>query len=672
MKSIYPKLAIEGIKKNKRLYFPYIITGSMMVMMYYILSFLSEAPAVKAMKGGEILTAVLPMGCGIIAVFSLLFLFYTNSFLIKQRYREFGLYNVLGMDRKNICKIMLWESFFTFIFVIISGLIAGVALSKASELILLNLLYVQISYDFTIGLTSLLKTPIVFLVIYLILLINSLIRVIKAKPLELMNSSKAGERVPKKAWALAPLGVLFLAFAYYLAVTIDEPVNALFWFFVAVISVIIGTYLLLISGSVVFCKLLSKNKRYYYKPNHFVSVSSMVYRMKKNGAGLASICILLTMVLVMISSASCLYFGAEDSIAAKCPNSINITLIFDDAKGISDENINAYKEVIGEYGKGADVKGMKICEISSVFTKEGAILDFERSDYLGLDYYKVGYLQAVSLEDYNSNMGKNESLSDDECLMYCSRIKYKADTFKIDTLGTYNVKKQLEDFKADGETLAMTVPVIYLVLPNQQDFIEKTENLKNDENEPKAVYYFRSGFDIDNPEDELSVASNLSKALGSLEDEKDINFYKRNIVSREDSRASFYDMYGSLLFLGIMLSIVFILAAVLIIYYKQISEGYEDCARFEIMQNIGMAKKDIKKSINSQVLTVFFLPLVLAGVHLAFSFPFVSKILLMFAFNNTLLSISINLLCFAIFGILYAIVYKITSGAYYNIVSKKD
>jgi putative ABC transport system permease protein len=316
----YPRLAWEGIRKNKRMYFPYILTGSVMVMMFYILSFLEDSPALTQMNGGTVLVTILPLGCIVIAVFSLLFLFYTNSFLIKQRYREFGLYNILGMDKRNISRLMVWETAFTAILALIIGLVAGIALSKGAELILLNLLGMDISYTLGISILSVRNTAVIFAAIYMVLLVNSLIQIRRSKPLELLHSSKVGEKVPKFTWLFAAVGILLLGCAYYIAVSIEEPITALSYFFIAVIMVIAGTYLLFISGSVTFCRLLQKNKRYYYKPNHFVSVSSMVYRMKRNGAGLASICILLTMVLVMLSSTTTLYFGEEDAIKNRYPN----------------------------------------------------------------------------------------------------------------------------------------------------------------------------------------------------------------------------------------------------------------------------------------------------------------------------------------------------------------
>ena len=670
--SFYPKLAFDGIRKNRRLYFPYILTGSILVMMHYILGFLERSPTVEQMAGGTTLQSALPLGCLIIAAFSLLFLFYTNSFLIKERYREFGLYNVLGLDKRNIGKIMMWETLITAGIAIATGLILGIIMSKTAELILINMLGKDMVYTLKIGFDAMWKTVKIFVIIYLLLLLNSLIRVARSKPLELMKSNKVGERVPKLTPFFAVFGVILLSFAYYLSTSIDEPLTALVWFFVAVIFVIVATYLLFIAGSVVFCKLLQKNKRYYYKKNHFVSVSSMVYRMKRNGAGLASICVLLTMVLVMISSTACLYFGAEDAIAARCPNGINVSITFDKFEGIESDNIENLREVMREYsGDTSELTGVRACEVQGLFTEKGIEIDLLTNGLYDFSTDKVGYLSAISLFDYNILMNENETLSANECLIYSNRLKNTSDTFAVESGKTYKVKEHLKDFKVDGETLAMTAPVVYLVVEDLESFAEPFKALKNSSNDPIMMYDWRCGFDAPDSADEPKIVGALQTSVSNLmsENENGLNVAYCNIFSRTEKRDSFYDMYGSLFFLGIMLSIVFLMAAVLIIYYKQISEGYEDQSRFDIMQKVGMTKRDIKKSINSQMLTVFFLPLILAGLHLAFAFPFVSKILLMFAFSNTSLSVLVNLGCFAAFGILYAFVYKITSGAYYVIVS---
>lgn len=665
-KSFYPRLAGDAIRKNKRMYFPYILTGSVMVMMFYILMSMLDSPDLENIHGGSVLTMFLPYGCGVIGIFSLIFLFYTNSFLIKQRYREFGLYNILGMDKRNINRLMLWESVYTAGISIAAGLICGIAFSKAAELVLLNILNAEITFSFHIGGSSIIITALIYLCIYILILFSSLIRVHFSKPLELMQSSKAGEKKLKCNWLFALIGAGLLGYAYYLAVAIEDPTSAALIFFVAVIIVIIATYLLFISGSVAMCRLLQKNKRYYYKPNHFVSVSSMAYRMKRNGAGLASICILLTMVLVMLSSTASLYFGEEDSITQRYPNGINITYSFDTPDEIYDKSLDEQKKIIERYvPDGAKLNDMRYAIASGQFSDDGIILEATHVDKV--EYNNVGYLYIISLSDYNDMMNENKTLGNKECLLYSDRLTTQWDSFTMEYGETYTVKERLTEYQKVGSTAAMAVPYVYIVVNDVSEFTKPIAGLKNSYDCSMVNFEWLLGFDCD-ADNEITVKEALYNELMQCKNDS-LSWNSLSLESREEERLSFYELYGSLFFLGIMLSIVFLMAAVLIIYYKQISEGYEDQNRFEIMQKVGMTKKDIRKSINSQMLTVFFLPLIMAGLHLGFAFPCISKILKLFAFDNVRLNIIITIGCFAIFGIFYGIVYKITSGSYYNIVS---
>ena len=669
--SLYPRLAWEGIRKNKKLYIPYILTGSVMVMMYYILSYLIESPTLMQMIGGSYLTIMLTLGCIVIAVFSLLFLFYTNSFLIRQRYREFGLYNILGMDKRNISKLMVWESIFVGVCAIAIGLFAGIALSKIAELIILNILHMDVTYDFYIGMISIRQSLQIYGIIYLILLINSLRKVRKARPLELMQSNKVGERIPKRNWIYATVGIVLLITAYYLAVTIEEPLSAFTIFFGAVILVIIGTYLLFMAGSVAFCKLLQRNKRYYYKPNHFVSVSSMIYRMRRNGAGLASICILLTMVLVMISATTSLYFGTEDALHNRYPKDVNVSVIFDQVEGVSDENIEKLRENIEPYcEEEADLTGIRSFNTSGLITDKGITTQMSSSTMIGFDTYdNVGYLSIISLDDYNEMENEKKSLGEKECLVYCDRLKYEWDSFAIEGADAYTVKERLHEFPTDGDAEAMVSPTVYMVVNDPYTFIEPVKDLVNTIGDSIFVYEWRFGTDFDTEEAETEAASQIRETLKDMYLEGEYHISSLSAESKAVQREGFMELYGSLYFLGIMLSIVFLFAAVLIIYYKQISEGYEDQARFGIMQKVGMTKKDIRRSINSQMLTVFFAPLVFAGIHLGFAFPFIWRMLMLFGLNNLKMILVVLVICFLLFGILYAFVYKITSNSYYAIVS---
>lgn len=668
---VYPKLAWEGIRKNKRLYVPYIAMGALMVMMYYLLRFLQDSPVIGVMRGAVTLSTVLPMGYAVIAIFSIIFLFYTNSFLIRQRYREFGLYNILGMNKQNVCMIMVWESIFVGGLAIVTGLAAGILLSKGAELVLFNLVHMDISFDLRISAVSVFYTITGYIIIYLMLLLNSVIKVWFAKPLDLLKSNRVGEKMPKRTWVYAAVGMVLLGAAYYLAVSIKEPLTALMYFFLAVIMVIIGTYALFMAGSVVLCRILQKNKRYYYQPNHFISVSSMMYRMKRNGAGLASICILLTMVLVMLSSTTSLYFGIEDSLVGRYPHSVNVVVGFSDVEDLNSENLKKLYEAVRE--NSPEVKETDCYTMggtSGLFSDQGINLDVTSVDVSINDYEQVGTLQVMSLEEYNRLCDADETLNADECLLYANRITYDSDTFTIVDGSSYKVKKMLDNCVKDGDLDSMMNPSMIMVVPNFEECLKTVSDFRTRTEGTVMALRWKCGYDVESTEQETKEAEAIEESLARLSETKSVDgliFY--SVDSREDNRESFYDLNGSLFFLGIVLSTVFLLAAVMIIYYKQLSEGYEDYTRYEIMQKVGMTKQDIRKSINSQMLTVFFSPLLMAGLHLCFAFPFLWKIMMMFGLNNRTLIIAITVICYIIFGIFYAVVYKITSNLYFHIVS---
>ena len=669
--NVYPKLAWEGIRKNKRLYVPYIAMGALMVMMYYLLRFLQDSPVIGVMRGAVTLSTVLPMGYAVIAIFSIIFLFYTNSFLIRQRYREFGLYNILGMNKQNVCMIMVWESIFVGGLAIVTGLAAGILLSKGAELVLFNLVHMDISFDLRISAVSVFYTITGYIIIYLMLLLNSVIKVWFAKPLDLLKSNRVGEKMPKRTWVYAAVGMVLLGAAYYLAVSIKEPLTALMYFFLAVVMVIIGTYALFMAGSVVLCRILQKNKRYYYQPNHFISVSSMMYRMKRNGAGLASICILLTMVLVMLSSTTSLYFGIEDSLVGRYPHSVNVVVGFSDVEDLNSENLKKLYEAVRE--NSPEVKETDCYTMggtSGLFSDQGINLDVTSVDVSINDYEQVGTLQVMSLEEYNRLCDADETLNADECLLYANRITYDSDTFTIVDGSSYKVKKMLDNCVKDGDLDSMMNPSMIMVVPDFEECLKTVSDFRTRTEGTVMALRWKCGYDVESTEQETKEAEAIEESLARLSETKSVDgliFY--SVDSREDNRESFYDLNGSLFFLGIVLSTVFLLAAVMIIYYKQLSEGYEDYTRYEIMQKVGMTKQDIRKSINSQMLTVFFSPLLMAGLHLCFAFPFLWKIMMMFGLNNRTLIIAITVICYIIFGIFYAVVYKITSNLYFHIVS---
>lgn len=661
----YPKLAWSGMRKNSKLYVPYTLAGAGMAALFYIISYLSSSESLLMVGGGGNIAIILGMGKFVIAVFSLLFLFYTNSFLVRRRYKEFGLYNVLGMNKLNISRILLWETALNALISIGGGVLLGIVFSKLAELGLLNMIGSDVDFTLGVSAVAIIFTVELFGAIYLLIYLNSVIRINLSSATELVKSENAGEKPPKANWLLGIAGVVILGAAYYIAVSIKSPLTAITLFFFAVIMVIIATYLVFIAGSVLLCRLLQKNKGYYYKKNHFVSVSSMSYRMKRNGAGLASICILATMVLVMISSTTCLYFGTEDSLRARYPRNVNVSVWYNEQENMSDESVSAYRDKIN--AAAADVGIDNVLDYRSIATSgvlvDGGLRTGEASitnDFI-FTYSSIAEAYIIPLSDYNAMSETKETLSDDEALVFAYRTDYTSDIFAVDDGTQFKVKKVLDSMPCySGDAMASIATGIYVVV-SDKSFAEGDFTSQNG-----SSYSWKYGFDTALSDDEEMT---LAQRIYGVIDRIDENSINSSVESIAQNRAEFYELYGGLFFLGIILSIAFICAAVLIIYYKQISEGYEDARRFEIMQNVGMTKKEIRSSINSQLLTVFFMPLVFAGLHLGFAFPFIHKMLMLFNLNNLPLLIGTTVISFCAFALLYAVVYRVTSNSYYNIVS---
>lgn len=661
----YPKLAYQGIKKNKQLYIPYILSCIGMVTIYYIFHFLSLSPLVSSLKSGANIALIMSLGKFVMAVFALLFLFYTNSFLVRRRYKEFGLYNILGMDKHSISKVVFFESLIVSVISIVSGVLLGIVFSKLCELGLINAIHTQVNYDLSIRFDAVLYTVLIFAFIFLLLMLKSIISVRKCKPLELLKSEKAGEKAPKANWFLAIIGVILLASAYYISVSIKSPLTAILLFFVAVVMVIVATYMLFMSGSVALCKILQKNKKYYYKKQHFVSVSSMAYRMKRNGAGLASICILATMVLVMISSTSSLYFGANDTLKSRYPQQCRIQVNTQGIDNLNNDNItsvnNVFQKVFSEYNcTPKNVAEFSFAMISGVVDNNKVIIDADNFEGIS-NYENLRMLYFYSEKEFNRLTNSNISLKNNEAYLYTDNCEYNEDNISFGEL-KLNVIKQSEKFPFSsytGPTITFVVSDFSVLKPldNMCDF--------SGDRVLQTWYYY--GFDTDlEDEKTIDLMNSMSTAI-----EKNISM-PFAVSSLPGDKEDFFTTFGGLFFLGIMLSVVFIFAAAMIIYYKQVSEGFEDKARFEIMQNVGMTKSDIKKSINSQVLTVFFAPLLFALLHLAFAFPLIWKLLQLFGLSNLTFTILITLAAFLIFAAFYAIIYKLTARAYYKIVSKTE
>lgn len=669
---LYTKLAWTGIQKNRKLYLPYMLTCIGMVMMCYIVSFLKYSPVFGSLPGGDTVQAFLNMGFGVMCVFSLLFLFYTNSFLIRRRKTEFGLYNILGMGKKNLALVLGIETLLIALITLAAGLFCGILFSKLAELGIVKILGGTADFSFHIDLQSIRDTLLLFVVIYTLLYLNTLRQLHLTNPIELLHSENAGEKPPKGNALVAIFGAVLLIAAYVLAVSIEDPIAAMIWFFVAVIMVIIATYLLFISGSVTICRLLQKNKKYYYKTNHFISVSSMRYRMKRNGAGLASICILCTMVLVMVSSTVCLYIGKEDSLRMRFPRNYNLNVSVESLDMLHGEpvrqSLDALNSICENHGYApTNVLSYPTAAFAGLIQNDRILLEVPESVNQLMDIENLWQFFIISLEDYNRLMGASETLADDEVMVYVTKDQtYDAPTLTIGTGEPLQVKKQAESFVDNGVDAMQVIASLYIIVP---DF-DAAVTAFSEQQTPAELNYIYA-FDLSCSDDtQIALQQEMDVALSEIETQagegSGFNLLLEGVASE---RSFFYGMYGGLFFLGILLGIVFIFAAVLIIYYKQVSEGYEDQSRFEIMQKVGMTGREIRRSINSQVLTVFFLPLIMAGVHLGFAFPLIRKLLLIFSLTNFKLLILVTVCCYLIFALFYVLVYRATSRAYYSIVS---
>lgn len=609
---LYLKLSVNGIKKNKKLYLPYLITCICMVMMFYLIDYLAVSPQFAQIKGGDTMQMILEFGSGVIAIFSLILLYYTNSFLIRRRQREFGLYHILGMGKIDLVKIMVLENLIISVLTIAGGIVGGILFSK--------------------------------------------------------------------------LGELLLGVAYYLSLTIKDPLVAMIWFMVAVVLVILATYLLFIAGSVTFCKIMQKKKGYYYKTNHFISLSSMIYRMKRNGAGLASICILSTMVLVMVSSTTSLYLSMEHGLNLRYPKSVQIEMYTkpeqtEEMKETQNgQIIELVQKVLKEHNQTAEnPENYRMLTVSGIVSKNEIYFNPENAPGVNgvntFDHLKMIYV--LPLEAYNRIMGTNLELTPGEAYLYTKDSDFPYDQITVENSGTWSIKGHLDKMISNGNDMANMNSSFYLVVSGLED-------IKALEEGNASVYgvngsYEKWYYNFDLPcgdEEQIQIQNEIDKKINALaeqeSEESDTLFFGASTDSRAASRADYQALYGGLFFLGILLGVVFILGMVLIIYYKQITEGYEDQDRFQILMKVGMTQKEVRQTINSQVMTVFFLPLVAAGIHTAFAFPMIEKMVHLLAFSDRKFLILVTMCSYLVFALFYIIVYLVTSKQYYKIVSGKQ
>ena len=663
---MYTKLAITNIKNNRQFYFPYLLTGIITVAMFYIMCALESNPGIQSMPGAKNLGLILRLGIGVIGIFAVIFLFYTNSFIIKRRKKELGIYNILGMEKRHIAKILSKEAFFTAIIAIGGGLVTGVLFHKLACMLLYRMIGFNGGITFSFSKKGVMITAILFAIVYLLTYIYDLFQVQLANPIELLQSGNKGEREPKTKAIMAVLGVLCLGTGYFIAITTKNPIKALTLVFVAVILVIIGTYLLFTAGSIALLKILRRNKGYYYQTKHFTSVSGMIYRMKQNAVGLANICILSTMVLVAVSTTVSLYVGVEDIMKERYPNEINIRAYYDTGAPSEDSIAPIVEKSVKESGRKIRHEEDYLELYFAAIKDQGQYsLDKEKVKTAG---DRVSGFVVLTREDCKKKYNEEiPELAENEVALFTIK-KTDMDTLVLENR-SYHVKeiKQFQNTE-DFETIADMMDEYYYVIVNDVQDMERLWQLQKDiyqENSSSISRQVRLDIDGDS-EQKKECFENIKTALGPEQAKARIL-----IDSRQSSLDEFYQIYGGFLFLGLFLGILFLMITVLIIFYKQISEGYDDKERFSIMEKVGMSNDEVKATIRSQVRTVFFLPILMAAIHVGMAFPMIKRLLSLFGLSNTALFAGCMAGTILVFVLIYLLVFLKTSKTYYKIVGEQ-
>ena len=623
-RSIYTKLAISNLKNNRKTYIPYVLTAILTVMMYYMMANL----AANSPMNQEALQIILSLSVHVIEIFALIFLFYTNSFLIKRRKREIGVYHILGMGKPQLAKMLVIETVVTGAVSILGGIFFGTAIAKLMYALLKRMIHYDDKLAFRMSWEIAGNTVLFFTLIFALTL----------------------------KWFLTMVGIIFLGIGYYIAITTKEPLKALQLFFVAVICVIIGTYALFTAGSIAFLKLLRKNKNFYYKTKHFTSVSGMLYRMKQNAVGLSNICVLSTMVLVIISSTVSLYIGKEDVLRTRYPQEVYITNSVSD--DVENQKLHDMVEKICRDNQVeiTDEKSWHMAELVKIKNGEeytsAMIKDNSSSDLVFFD--------VIRLADYNQLTGERMELGDKEAILFTNGENYGKDTIRIDE-ETWMVKKELDTAPFGKKSDSNTENVYYMIVSDEKEFMEDYLKKYQLETEDKPVKWIES-FNLRGREEQKL------KAVKELKAQAESEFENTGVQGRYLEKETFFGLYGGVFFIGMYLGSLFLMATVLIIYYKQISEGFDDRERYQIMQKIGMSKREVKSSIRSQILMVFFLPLAMAIIHIAVAFPVITKLLAIFYLKNTKLFFGCTAGTVGIFAVFYVIIFVITAKEYYKIV----
>ena len=661
MNLFYSKFALNNLVKNKRFILPYILSTIFTIASFYILTSLSLGKNLDKLPQGISATKqVLGFGVIVIAIFSAIFLFYTYSFLIKRRVREFGLYSVLGMTKKQIAHILILETIFIAVITLVFGLAFGLLFDKLMLLVLLKLFTAGVSFGFVITPIAVFLTILLFGGIFFLLLIYTVIKISRLKIVALLKEENNGEREPKARFILAILGLGLTGYGYYLAQTIQNPIKAITMFFIAVLAVIFGTYLIFMAVSITVLKLMKNNKTFYYKPKNFISVSGLLYRMKRNAVGLANICILSTMVLVTMGTTSALYAGSEEAYNTRFPRDIIVNGYRSTEGKLAEIEKNVKKAT---QDAGVEAKDLVSYNMLNVIGRlNGTEISYETGTVGSLD--KLRTVVVIELKDYNKVSKEQKTLNNGETLLFIDKKgKYEANEIAVQGVNL-KIKEKLTEFPGALGTAAANIMDTYYVVVKDKDTVKEIEsalkkklNISDDEG---GIFNY-VGFNISDKTKEAKVIENFKQ----LEKEGNIN-----IEGKAENETNFKGFYASFLFIGMFISMIFVVSQVVIMYYKQISEGYEDKGKFGIMRKVGLTDRQIKQSIRSQVLMIFFAPLAIATLHTVVAYPFIEKILKLFlATNNNVFLIALAV-TIAVFGVFYLIVYLITSRIYYRIIKE--
>ena len=652
----FPRLALVNLVRNGRFYGPYLLSCGMTAAMYYILSYLTRSDIVASVRGAGYLQSLMYLGALVVALFAAVLLLYANSFVMKRRRRELGLYNILGLEKRHIAHLMVWETVYCAAAAILGGLAAGVLLSKLVLLLLLQVSRLPVQYGFEVSLPGMANTAALFGILFLLTLVWNLAGLLRSRPVELLHSASAGEREPRTKRLLVVLGAVTLGAGYATALTVADPFTALAYFFLAVVLVMIGTYCLFTAGSIALLKHLRNSPRYYYQPKHFTAVAGLLYRMKQNAVGLANICILSTMVLVTVSTTVSLYVGLEGSLDRMYPHDIDVV---QQLEGVSPEQEAALNEDTLERVQTAAAEAGRKVELLQWSTLLDTVGWYTGNTFTLTAQEGVSTeIQILTADDYGRLTGRTVALGPGQVLVQAENIDLPA-TFYIEDL-PFHVAGTITDFPRYNNSILISGQAVQLSLVVADETVVSAINVRDTSDHRE----FHVQMDLDGTEAEKQAFVDPLLAA-------DVNGVY-SVISRQDNALDLYTMYGGFLFLGVFLGLLFLLSTVLIIYYKQISEGYEDQRRYQIMQQVGMSPREVRASIRSQVLLVFFLPLVTAGIHVAAAFPMLCKLLELF----NLFAVRLFALCAAgtllVFCAIYALVYGLTTRTYSRIVGIRN